>query len=87
MDNLKQINKDVKNNRHASTRPKLNAKFQSQGPLLPERKGFEYQLMKEGNVNFLVVINVHHHIHYPQEQILAYQELMVLIYHVMVYQI
>ena len=53
MDNLKQINKDVKKiNRHASTRPKLNAKFQSQGPLLPERKGFEYQLMKEGKCKF-----------------------------------
>ena len=53
MNNLNQVNKDVeKRNKHATTRPKLNAKFQKQGPLLPERKGFEYQLMKEGKCKF-----------------------------------
>jgi hypothetical protein len=53
MNDLKTINHDVKKiNKHATTRPKLNAKFQNQGPLLPERKGFEYQLMKEGKCKF-----------------------------------
>jgi len=51
--NLNLLTENVhKKTQHASTVPKLNAKFQKQGPILPERKGFEYQLMKEGKCKF-----------------------------------
>ena len=53
LDDLSQLTDKVqKRTKHASTIPKLNAKFQKQGPILPERKGFEYQLMKEGKCRF-----------------------------------
>ena len=57
MNDLKTINHDVKKiNKHATTRPKLNAKFQNQGPLLPERKGFENNFSSVTLITLIMLI-------------------------------